>query len=1741
MKRIITVLLGFLLLAVPTAHATTYALGTPAILVGPAASSSSVVLAVSPPTGVWTASTNAAWLHLADSFQSGTGSTNVIFSFDANPGATRAGTLTIAGQTLTITQAGSTYIAGQTMNTLVSSGLNQPRGVAVDNAGNVFIADSSNNAIKKWTPTNHALATLVSSGLNGPYSVAVDGPGNVYIADTGNTAIKEWIAASSTVTTLVSTGLYAPSGVAVDGAGNVYIADGRADVVFEWTVANSNLITLNPNPPNMICYPPGVAVDIAGNVYFDDTCGDVLNEWTALSSNIVTLTPGWFYHPTGVAVDGSGNVFIADQADNWIWEWSAADSSLTTPVSGFNRPGGVAVDGSGNLYIADTANNAIEEWAQFFMDPTPKREGLAAGNDSLPPILPAPATQLASFAPVSNQPWLTITGVTNGIVYFSFTTTATNRTGTITIFGQNFPITQNGSSVALGVTAVLAGPAAGSNSVVLAVSPNSNTWTATANAAWLHLSPASQSGSGSTIVIFSFDANSGATRSGTLTIAGQTLTVTQAGSTYVPATSATTLASLGSTFFTDGISVDGAGNVYIAIADQNKIMKWTAANNAVTTLVSSGIMYPTETAVDSAGNVYFNGAGIEKWTAANGSVTALMSSNPNEFALDIAGNIYFSSGNSIQVWTAANNTLNTVVSGLNGPSALTVDIAGNIYFNSGDGFEVWSAASNTVTYLASPDFTIQEDIAVDGEGNIYLAGDNLYFSRKSILKWNAVNNTLTTVISSGQAEYFGVTVDGAGNLYFTDAYDGLLQEMPNAFLDPTSRTEGLAGGNDSLPPVLPATINLRAPFAPSSDSAWLTITGVTNGVVSYSFPTNFSLTRTGHITLLGQSISITQLGPAFTLGTTNLYEGPAAGSDSVVLAVTPNIGIWTATTNVPWLHLSPANLSGTGSTNVIFSFDANPGATRSGTLTIAGQTLTVTQAGSTYVAANPMTTLVSSGLFLPFGVAVDGAGNVFIADTFHNAIKKWMVASNTVVTLVSSGLNSPIGVAVDSAGNVYIADYDNNAIKEWSAASNTVTTLVASGLDLPAGVAVDGAGNVYIADTGNNAIKKWTAASNTVTTLVASGLNGPLGVAVDGAGNVYIADYDNNAIKKWSAASNTVTTLVVSGLDLPAGVAVDGAGNVYIADTGNNAIKKWTAASNTVTTLVASGLNGPLGVAVDGVGNAYIADTYNNAIEELPHAFVDPTARLETADAGNGALPAVLPATENLLAPFAPSSDSSWLTITGVTNGVVNFSFTANFGSSRTANIILLGQTIPVTQGGPTYSLGANALLVGPLAGSNSVVLGVAPKSAAWTATANATWLHLGAANQSGTGSTNIIFSFDANTGATRSGTLSIAGQTLTVTQAGSTYVSAGLVGVLVSSGLSSPYGVAVDGAGNVYVADSSHNVIKEWTPANNNVTTLVSSGLSNPHGVAVDGAGNVYIADTFNNAIKEWTVTNSNVTTLVSSGLSSPYGVAVDSAGNVYIADTFNNAIKEWTPANNSVTTLVSSGLSSPRGVAVDGAGNVYIADTSHNAIKEWTPVNNNVTTLVSSGLSSPYGVAVDGAGNVYIADTYDNAIKELPHAFVDPTAKLEGLAAGNDALPVVLPATANLLIPFAPTSDQTWLTIAGITNGVVSFGFTANTGPARTAHISLLGQTISITQGLIGTPPNLTGVQMLANGAIQFSFTNNPSASFTVLSTTNISLPLANWTVVGSATNISSDLFQFTSQPTTNDRQRYYRVRSP
>jgi streptogramin lyase len=501
------------------------------------------------------------------------------------------------------------------------------------------------------------------------------------------------------------------------------------------------------------------------------------------------------------------------------------------------------------------------------------------------------------------------------------------------------------------------------------------------------------------------------------------------------------------------------------------------------------------------------------------------------------------------------------------------------------------------------------------------------------------------------------------------------------------------------------------------------------------------------------------------------------------------------------------------------------------------------------------------------------------------------------------------------------------------------------------------------------------------------------------------------------------------------------------------------------------------------------------------------------------------------------------------------------------------------------YSLGTTNLLEAPSASSDSVALSVTPSSATWTAKTNASWLQLSAANQSGTGSTNVIFTFAANSGATRTSTLTIAGQTLAITQAGTNYVAANPLTTLVPSGLYSPSDLAVDCAANVYLVDPYTNAIAEWTAASdtattlvplglyqqpfavavdktgnlyitlldsllkwtaasNTVTTLIPSELNSPYGVAVDEAGNVYIADTGNNAIKKWTASNSNVTTLVYADAHSyMIGVALDGAGNVYFSSSSgaNNTIMKWTASNSNVTTLVSSDLFNPEGVAVDGSGNVYFADTSNNAIKKWIAASNVVTTLASAGMDYPNGVAVDGEDNVYISDLDNDTIKEVPHAFVEPTNKVETAFAGSDTLPVVLPITANLTGPFAPASDSSWLTITGNTNGVVSFAFTANiSGSSRTANITLLGHTNQITQATL-TPLILTDITILSNGTFHFVFTNNQLPSFTVLTATNLLLPMTNWTVLGIPTSNGSGQYQFTDPTATNGSQRFYRISSP
>ncbi|MBL7990317.1 MAG: SBBP repeat-containing protein [Candidatus Kapabacteria bacterium] len=626
----------------------------------------------------------------------------------------------------------------------------------------------------------------------------------------------------------------------------------------------------------------------------------------------------------------------------------------------------------------------------------------------------------------------------------------------------------------------------------------------------------------------------------------------------------------------------------------------------------------------------------------------------------------------------------------------------------------------------------------------------------------------------------------------------------------------------------------------------------------------------------------------------------------------------------------------------------------------------------------------------PISVAADAVGNVFVADTFNHRIRK-ITSTGQVTTLAGSGQSGyadgasisaqfyfPTGVAVDAAGNVFVADAGNSRIRKITSAGQ-VTTLVGLGqsgfadaartsrqIYFPNGVAVDGSGNVYVADHGNHRILKITSAG-VVSTLAGSGQNGyadgtgtaaqfssPFAVAVDADGSVYVADSYNRRIRKITSAG-VVSTLAGSGQSgyadsagtsaqfyLPYGIAVDAVGNVYVADTDNSRIRKITSAGQ-VTTLAGSGRNGyadgtgtlaqfssPAGVALDGSGNVYVADIGNNRIRKITSVGQVTTL----AGSGSNGYADGTGTSAQFNNPFGVALDGS---------GNV---YVADLSNQRIRKITSVGQVTTLAgtgQSGYADGMGTSAQFAAPF--------GVAVD-----------------------GSGNVYVADRSNH---RIRKITSTGQVTTL--AGS-----GKGGYADGAGTSAqfylPSGVAVDTTGNVYVADSFNYRIRKVT-SGGQVTTLAGSaqygyadgvGTSaqfyQPIGVAVDGAGNVYVADYGSGRIRKITSTG-QVTTLAGSGqrgyadgvgtsaqFDTPIGIAVDGSGNVYVADIGNSRIRKITSVGQ-VTTLAGSGqfgyadgagasaqFYQPNGVAVDAAGNVYVADTFNQRIRKIVPTSTSI-----------------------------------------------------------------------------------------------------------------------------------------------------------------------------------------------------
>jgi uncharacterized protein (TIGR03437 family) len=291
---------------------------------------------------------------------------------------------------------------------------------------------------------------------------------------------------------------------------------------------------------------------------------------------------------------------------------------------------------------------------------------------------------------------------------------------------------------------------------------------------------------------------------------------------------------------------------------------------------------------------------------------------------------------------------------------------------------------------------------------------------------------------------------------------------------------------------------------------------------------------------------------------------------------------------------------------------------------VAGGTISTVAGNGTAGFLGDAAAATSAELDLPSGVAVDSSGILYIADTLNFVVRK--VSGTTITTYAGSNslggggggdhglainaqLANPTGLALDAAGNLYIADTANSRIRIVTKATGIITSLSTAGINLssPKGVAVDAAGDVYIADTGNGRVLEVTpVGSITKTTTVAgTGVNGysgdggpaasaqlnnPYGVALDAAGNIYITDTNNQRVRMVSAATGIITTVAGTGrsgyagdggpstsaqLSFPRGILVDASGNIYVSDAQNNVIRLLTPAPPAIGGVItASGFGG---------------------------------------------------------------------------------------------------------------------------------------------------------------------------------------------------------------------------------------------------------------------------------------------------------------------------------------------------------------------------------------------------------------------------------------------------------------------------------------------------------------------------------------------------------------------------------------
>jgi sugar lactone lactonase YvrE len=666
----------------------------------------------------------------------------------------------------------------------------------------------------------------------------------------------------------------------------------------------------------------------------------------------------------------------------------------------------------------------------------------------------------------------------------------------------------------------------------------------------------------------------------------------------------------------------------------------------------------------------------------------------------------------------------------------------------------------------------------------------------------------------------------------------------------------------------------------------------------------------------------------------------------------------------------------------------------------------------------------------PRCVRFDRAGNLVIADVTNQVIRSVNKTTGIITLLLGEiGLTSRTPPKNTAPFTPLTTTLDNPYIFMFDPAGNMIVSN-STGDFLPIAIAINGLidpnnSKVYdLAGTGGAAGSGTTDGNGGLA--AAATFATPRGLALDAGENVYVGDYNDEQVRRISSpgANGQVTAA-----NIIAGTIVDFAGTGTDGTTGNGGAA--TAAE----------LASPQGLGFDNAGTLYI-EQYSSPNDFI--RTVNPTVNIINNYAGTGPATFTGDGGPALQATFYTPTALKFnlgnrMTVADSSNNRLRNIYPTPFFSALSVGtkISQNAAIVATTAVTPSTATSANTeFVVGTPTGCS---LGTALASGAYC-TFPIQFAPAGPGLRSGqlklTDSSSNVYT-DTLVGVGLAPAAAFYGGTVTTLAGNGTAGSTGNGGLATAALVNAPRGGAFDSLGNFFFSDSGNNVIREIVKSSGNITIVAGNGtggfngdgtaatsaeLNAPTGIAIDPAGNLYIADAGNNRIREVSANTGMISTIAGTGMAGytgdtglatlatfnkPSGIAIDNAGTLYIADTGNNALRAFSPLGGVIVTLAGTGtagyvgdngvpqlaqLNAPSAVTVDLAGNIYVADTGNAVVRRIVPIVFGIINFqgtlstyagtaggtantgdggpaVSAGLLTPAGLGVDAAGDLYIA----------------------------------------------------------------------------------------------------------------------------------------------------------------------------